>query len=126
MHMVALRSMHATLAAFSHAVAPRIHILTSHSLAAFHPSNTATTKAPHLVYRIDIGAVVYEQLGHISRAVRSRKHQCCFIVLRGYVQPSFIHVLTRPSCACMRKRHMAALRSMHVTPAAISVVAVAP
>ena len=44
-------------------------------------------KIPHLVFRIDIAAIGYEQLGYIRRMFHSRIHQGCAVVLRSQARP---------------------------------------
>ena len=50
-------------------------------------------KIPHLVFRIDIAAIGYEQLGYIRRMFHSRIHQGCAVVLRVRTRPSLTSVV---------------------------------
>ena len=52
-------------------------------------------KIPHLVCRIDIAAIGYEQLGYVRRVVHSRKHQGCAVELRTQARPSLTSIVMR-------------------------------
>ena len=54
---------------------------------ALPPQNT------HLVFRIDIAALVYEQLGNIERVCISRQHQGCPVVLRSHVRAHLMSIV---------------------------------
>ena len=63
--------------------------------AALPPQNS------HLVSRIDIAALVYEQLGNIGSIIESRLHQGCLVVLRSHAGPRSISIVLR---VCSRNK----------------------
>ena len=49
-------------------------------------------KIPHLVCRIDIAALVHEQLGHINRIELSRHHQGGGAILRSQARQRMLSI----------------------------------